>query len=316
MCCAETLSARSAEFLSLAREEFGVDDLQSLPRHSDQPPVEATRVVVADPSRPSPAEIRALADAFHGRSALAAFECRRTEVEGEHPLIQLVSHLRDVIPARWPVASAPGVPDETTAIRDIGIEDQPSRSLTSQAMAAHQDGWLSLRPEDRGALAVTGLWADSVPVESAATFSQNVVRLSLDLWRMDEEAFEALFDDAAVKILDRSGRIVALSPVLYVKKGALHAFFRERNDEYDVLPGIADAATARAIAFLNAHSSFGSNGTTFTRLDRRGRGLILNNRVCIHGRTAFRDGEGLHQKRVIASKWWASHDDHRDLVWS
>lgn len=311
----QSLSVRSARFLEIAARELQVNDLKSLPPVVDQPSVEAKRVVIDDPSQPTPAEVGALAEGFSSRFAMVAFECRRTEVEGDHPLIQIGSKACENIPTKWPVTSLPIEPDGTTKIRDIEKTNQPSRSLTNRAMAAHQDGWLSLRDVERGALAVTGLWAESVSVGSAATYSQNIVRLSLDLWRTDEEAFTALFADDAVKIVDRSGKIVALSPVLFVNMEKIQAFFRERNDEYDVLPGANDEAASRAIAFLNAYTSFGSSGSVFTYLDRRGRGLLLNNRHCIHGRTAFRNGEAPHQKRVIASKWWASDDEFRDLVW-
>jgi hypothetical protein len=221
------------------------------------------------------------------------------------------SQLREVIPAKWPVQNSSDGQDGTTKIRDVGAANQQSRSLTNQAMAAHQDGWLSMR----GVLAVTGLWADSVPVERAATYSQNIVRLSLDLRRTDEEAFMRLFAEDAVKVVDRSGEAVAVSAVLFLENGRTQAFFRASNDEYDVVPGADDHATGRAIEFLNAHTSFGANGSVFTYLDRRGRGLLLNNHHCIHGRTAFLDGEAQQQKRVIASKWWASDDQYRDVVW-
>jgi hypothetical protein len=286
-----------------------------LPRVTECPPVEAERVMINDPSRPSAAELATLARVFRSRFALVAFECNRTDVEGGHPLVMIGEHLSQLIPTKWPVASSPAKRRQITEIRDVGVTGQSSRSLTSEAMAAHQDGWLSLRGEDRGALAVTGLWADSTPVESAATFSQNIVLLALDLWRQDEAAFASLFADDSVKIVDRSGKAMALSPVLFLKFGVLHSFYRGHNDEFDVMPGGSDPANARAIEFLNAHSAFGSNGTAFTHLDRRGRGLLLNNRHCIHGRTAFRDGAAADQKRVIASKWWASHDEHRDLIW-
>lgn len=311
----ECLSDRSASFLSIASRELRVADLKSLPSVVDQPPVEAERVLINDPSRITPTELSALAGGFNSRFAMVAFECHRTEFEGEHPLLRIGSQLGEAVPTKWPVTSSPNEPDGTTKIRDIEKVDQPSRSLTNQAMAAHQDGWLSLEGLERGVLAVTGLWAENVAVECAATFSQNIVRLSLELWRTDEDAFNALFADDAVKIVDRTGKVVALSAVLFVSRGRAQAFFRGRNDEYDVLPGSSDGAVVRAIEFLNAYTSFGSNGSVFTYMDRRGRGLLLNNRHCIHGRTAFRDGEAPHQKRVIASKWWASDDDYRDFVW-
>jgi hypothetical protein len=312
----ESLSTRSAGFLATAARQLRVADLSSLTFIVDQPPVEAERVFIDDPCQPTPCEISALANGFNSRFAMVAFECRRTEFDGDHPLLKLGWHLREVIAAKWPVRSSPNGPDCTTKIQDIGAMNQPSRSLTSQPMAAHQDGWLSLRDTERGVLAVTGLWTDSAAVECAATFSQNIVRLSLDLWRTDEEAFVALFAEDAVKIVDRAGVVVALSPVLSVNKGRIHAFFRGRDDEYDVLPGSNAKANARAIDFLNAYTSFGSGGSAFTYLDRRGRGLLLNNRQCIHGRTAFRDGDEPAQKRVIAAKWWTSDDDYKDLVWA
>jgi hypothetical protein len=312
---AQSLSARSSAFLAVARQELQLGDLEALPRVTEHPPVEAERVVIDDPSCPTAPELAALARGFKSRFGLVAFECNRTHVAEGHPLILIGAHLSQLIPTKWPVSSSPADRGHITEIRDVGVAGQSSRSLTNEAMAAHQDGWLSLRDEDRGALAVTGLWADGAPVESAATFSQNIVLLALDLWRRDEVAFASLFADDSIKIVKRADKVVALSPVLFLKFGVLQSFYRGHNDEFDVVPGGNDPANARAIEFLNAHSAFGSNGTVFTHLDRRGRGLLLNNRHCIHGRTAFRDGATSDQKRVIAAKWWASHDEHRDLIW-
>ncbi len=309
------LYARATKFFALIAQEMGVKSLEALPRVSDKPPVEANRIIINDPAKLTIGEVNALGEGYRSRFGAVAFDCQRVVVEGDHPLIQIGAHLSDVLPTRWPVISTPIDPDGTTKIRDLGKAKISSRSLTNQAMAAHQDGWLSLPEDQRGALGVTALWAETVPVECAATFSQNIVFLSLELWREDEEAFMSLFSNQAVKIVDSFGKIAAQSPVLTVKKGGCSAFFRGRNDEYDVLPGTFGKANARAIEFLNSFTSFGSNGTMYTYLDRCGRGLLINNRYCVHGRTAFRDGTEGHEKRIIASKWWASHESYRDLVW-
>lgn len=242
---------------------------------------------------------------------MVAFECVRTAAGHEHPLIQIGSQLREVIPAGWPVNNSSDEADGTTKIRVTGSGIEQSRSLTTQAMAAHQDGWLSMR----GALAVTGLWADSGPVERAATYSQNIFRLAIDLRRSDEEAFTRLFADDAVTITSRSRDITVTSPVLFVENGRTRTFFRAPNDEYDVTPGVEDEPSRRAIDFMIKHTPFQANGSTFTYLDRPGRGLLLDNHHCVHGRTAFTDGAIPEQKRVIASKWWACDAEYRDVVW-
>ncbi|PDP87143.1 hypothetical protein CQJ94_13365 [Glycomyces fuscus] len=243
---------------------------------------------------------------------MVAFECRRTAPDdGVHPLARIGEQLRDHIPARWPVTNRSDGPDGTTKIHDTGTP-QDSRSLTSLGMAAHQDGWLSLR----GVLSVTGLWADSAPLHAASTYGQNIVRLALDLRSRDEEAFTSLFADDAVTIRrTRDGAVVAVSPVLYTKNGWTYSFFREPNDEYEVTSGSHDPAAARAVDFLVSRSHFGANGSAFTRLDRPGRGLIFNNRHCIHGRTSFTDDRSSGRKRVIASKWWICDPEYRSLVW-
>lgn len=312
----QSLSDRSSTFLEVARRELWLDDIDNPPPVSELPAVEAECVVVADPGQLTEAEREALARAFRSRFAMAAFECFNTQAEGDHhPLVRLGASLYPLLPTKWPIASSPERRSVVTEIRDIGVAGQSSRSFTSEAMAAHQDGWLSLRDEDRGALAVTSLWADSVPEESASTFAQNIVLLALDLRRRDEAAFVSLFADDSVRIVDRAGETAARSPVLFLKRGVLHTFYRGANDEYDVHPGNNEPAAARAIEFLNAHTGFGASGSVYTRLDRAGRGLFLNNRYCVHGRTAFRDGHTPQSKRVIASKWWASHDEDRDLSW-
>lgn len=324
----ETVSARSDEFLAAARKAIGVEDLETLPFVTAEPAVEAERVVIEDPARLAPGEIAALARGFHSRFAMVAFECRRAGDGQGHPLTLIGSQVRDVIQSRWPLAKPSDEADGTTKIRDTagpgaGAGTGPgadpgarpggsgSRSYSSLGMAAHQDGWLSLR----GVPAVTGLWADSAPVKSAATYSQNILRLAIDLWRLDEEAFTRLLADDAVKIVGRGGDTAATSPVLFVEKGSVRTFFREPNEEYSVVPGGNDDAAGRAIDFLASHTSFGANGSAFTYLDRPGRGLLLSNRLCVHGRTPFTDGDGPGQRRVIASRWWASDDEHRDVIW-
>jgi hypothetical protein len=311
----QNLSDRATAFLEVARRELWLDDLDDPPPVSELPAVEAERVLIADPAQPTEEEREALSRAFRSRFAMAAFECVKTQVEGDHPLVLLGAGLYPLLPTKWPIARSPERRSVVTEIRDIGVANQGSRSLTNEAMAAHQDGWLSLHDEDRGALAVTSLWADSVPEESAATFSQNIVLLALDLRQRDPAAFVSLFADDAVRIVDRAGETAAQSPVLFLKRGVLHSFYRGANDEYDVRPGGNEPAATRAIEFLNSHTGFGANGSIYTRLDRAGRGLFLNNRYCVHGRTAFRDGNTPQNKRIIASKWWASHDEDRDLSW-
>ena len=308
----KTLSARSAEFLAAATRELKVIELMTLPTVVDQPMREAERIKIGDASHLTPTEVTAFASAFNGPSGMAAFECLRTTIGDGHPLTQIGSQLREVIPSRWPVNILSDETDGTTKIRDAGPIAQPSRSLTNQALAAHQDGWLSLR----GVLAVTGLWADSGPAERAATYSQNIFRLAIDLWRSDEEAFIRLFADNAVMITSPSGHIAATSPVVFTERGRTHTFFRAANDEYAVRPGAGDKPTRRAIDFMIEHTSFGANGSVFTYLDRPGRGLLLNNKHCVHGRTAFVDGALPEQKRIIASKWWASDHEYRDVVWN
>lgn len=327
----ETVSARPGEFLAAARKAIGVEDLETLPFVTAEPAVEAERVVIEDPARLTPGEITALARGFHSRFAMVAFECCRMGDGQGHPLALIGSQVRDVIQSKWPLAKPSDEADGTTKIRDTGAEtgreaapgtgtgaipgirpgESRSRSYSSLGMAAHQDGWLSLR----GVPAVTGLWADSVPVKSAATYSQNILRLAIDLWRSDEEAFTRLLADDAVKIVGRDGDTAATSPVLFVEKGSIRTFFREPNEEYSVVPGGNDDAARRAIDFLAAHTSFGANGSAFTYLDRPGRGLLLSNRLCVHGRTPFTDGDSPGRRRIIASRWWASDDEYRDVIW-
>lgn len=306
-----TLSAKSEKFLTTTRKEINVDHLENLPFVTDEPAVEADRVVIEDPACLTPDEIAALSEGFHSRFGMVAFACRRTEADQGHPLALIGSQVREVIPSRWPLTNPSDEVDGTTKIRDTGPGENKSRSYSNLGMAAHQDGWLSLR----GVPVVTGLWADSVPMKSAATYSQNILRLAIDLWRTDEEAFIRLFADDAVKIVNRYGDTVLTSPVLFLEKGSTRTFFREPNEEYSVVPGASDEPARRAIDFLTAHVSFKANGSAFTYLDRPGHGLILSNRLCIHGRTAFVDGDSPQQKRVIASRWWASDDEYRDVIW-
>ncbi|MGW4210337.1 hypothetical protein ACWEIJ_20275 [Lentzea sp. NPDC004789] len=299
------------EFLAATAAHLGVDDLRDLPLVSELPPAEARRVRVEDPRNPTPDELDALAAGFHSRFGMVAFECATYDVGDVHPLIHLGDRLRDRMPCRWPIDNFEDVADRTTKIRDTGPDEGKPRALSNQALAAHQDGWLSLR----GVIAVTGLCADSAPPSAAVTYSQNVVRLGLDLWRRDEPAFTRLFAPGAVVVVRRSDGLRHSSPVLEVHDGQPRGFFRGVNDEFDVLPGDDDPATGRAVAFMIEHTGEDAPGSCFTRLDRPGRGFLLDNRQCVHGRTAFVDGDEQHEKRVIASKWWAAEDRYKDVHW-
>ncbi|WP_435109846.1 hypothetical protein [Nocardiopsis synnemataformans] len=306
------LTDRASTFLKALQQELRTDDLLSLSSTAEEPAVELPRVRIADPTALTNAEITAFSQAFVSRSGMVAFECERTTSDdGVHPLVRLGEQIREHVPTYWAVANPSDGPDGTTKIHDTGTP-QESRSLTSLGMAAHQDGWLSLP----GVLSVTGLWADAAPLHAASTYGQNIVRLALDLWRRDEEAFQSLFtDDAIVIRRTADGSVVATSPVLYTKNGWTHSFFREPNDEYEISGGSREPAAIRAFEFLASRSHFGSKGSAFTKLDRTGRGLVFNNRHCIHGRTAFTDDQSAGKKRVIASKWWISDPEHKNRSW-
>jgi hypothetical protein len=297
------------EFLAAASVHIGAD-LRTLPMATEEPAVEATRVVVEDPRNLTAEEANALKVGFHSRFGVVAFECRSYDIrEDDHPLIHIGARLRDLVPSRWPVANWEDVPDGTTKIFDTGPRDGAPRALSNQALAAHQDGWLSLP----GVLAVTGLCADSAPSVAAATYVQNVVRVALDLWRRDERAFAQLADPEAVAVVRSADRKRWTFPVLGVSDARPTAFFRAPNDEFDILPGRADPDLARAVEFLMEHAGPDAPGSTYTRLDRPGRGFLLDNYQCVHGRTAFVDADG--HKRVIASKWWASDDQYKGVRW-
>ncbi|MFD0772356.1 hypothetical protein ACFQZ2_00275 [Streptomonospora algeriensis] len=308
----ELLRDKVSVFLKALQKEWRTEDLDSLPGSAGEPAAELPRVKIADPAALTEDEIDALGEAFGSRFGMVAFECERTtSADGVHPLVRLGEQIRDVVPTRWAITNPSDGPDGTVKIHDVGTP-QTSRSLTSLGMAAHQDGWLSMR----GVLSVTGLWTDEAPLRAACTYGQNIVRLALDLRREDEEAFQSLFMDDAVtvrRLMD--GAVVATSPVLYSKNGWTYSFFREPNDEYEIASGSQSAAASRAVDFLVSRSYFGSEGSAYTKLDRPGRGLIFNNRHCVHGRTAFTDDDPAGKKRIIASKWWVSDPEYRTLVW-
>lgn len=304
------LSEKAEAFLEALKVEWQVDHISSASENRGAPAVELSRIVIDDPTELSLTEINAVAEAFGSRYATVALECKQTATgDGVHPLVHLGEQLSTHIPARWPVTNQSDGPDGTVKIHDVGTQ-QDSRSLSSLGMAAHQDGWLSLR----GVLSVTGLWADSVPARTAATYSTNVVHIALDLRSQDAEAFVGLFADDAIVVRRASDdSIVATSPVLYLRNGWTYSFFREPNDEFIVSAGNESARTG--IDFLSERVAFGSPGSAFTYLDKPGRALLLNNRHCVHGRTSFTDDLSVGRKRVIASKWWICDPEDRSLVW-
>jgi hypothetical protein len=288
------LRRRAVPFTAAFAEQCGlaVPAVRDLPMAISAPAVEATPVAIDDPYSLRLNEITELREAFSQRHQCVVFNCRLTAIRWPHPLIALARQLRDVLPVRWSLYLGGDSADGTAKIRADGAVGG-----TNEAQTAHQDGSLA-----GGEACTIGFWTESAPLTPAATFSQNVVRIAIDLSRLDEEAFLELFADDAISIVDHTQGEAAQAPILFASDGRAQVVYRAPGKRWQVRPANSRPAAIRGFEFLREHTLFGSPGSCHTYFDRPGRGLLLNNEQCVHARTAFVDDPS--HKRVIASKTW------------
>jgi hypothetical protein len=277
----------------------------------ESPAVEADPVAVRNPYSLSAEEIASISEQFHGRFGSVVFDCGPlTATAQQHPLVAMGEQLRRAMPCRWPIANAAEAPDGTAKIFDVGRNGTTPNS--NRLLAPHQDG-LQLG----GAIAVAGLWTDSAPQRAAATYVQNMLPLIVDLWRTDLEAFDTLSRRDAITITRRRDKAQTVSPIVFVRDSRPRVLFRAPGEEYDVHPSSRhrNSPAARAFEFLVEYTRFGARGSTFTYFDRPGRGIFMNNHICVHGRTAYADGGNPNETRVLAGKWWALEEKYNQLPW-
>lgn len=183
-------------------------------------------------------------------------------------------------------------------------------TMSDRAMEAHQDG-LAVH----GTVTLTGLWTDAAPATAAITYVVNILDRALSLRESDHGLFEAMFDPGAVVVTRKSDRGVFTAPAMQIRHGHPLIHYRTPDSEYDVSHVSSSPRATELLDWLYDASRPQSIGTKGVRLDRIGKAIFFNNHVCVHGRTAFIDGEQQSQKRKIASAWWSCNETDAAAPW-
>lgn len=296
---AEWFLARVAKQLGMPRWE-----LQNAEYISQSAPQEFPRVRIHDPYAISTEEIQEISTAFWGRLGAAVFECDNADLRDPHPAIALGEQLAGAIPTKWPI-HIPNQPDGVQRIM-VGGDAGPLGG-TARPELAHQDGVIG-----KNRTAVTCLWMESAPEQLAATFVQNLTLLVLDLWRKDLDAFQRLFEEDAIQVINHREHTAVLGPVLGAGRHGPQIMYHADGDYFETRPGNSRSGTLRAFRFLDEFTRFGSNGSAHVYMDQPGVGILFNNDQCVHGRTAFRDGSDGLRRRVVATKAFSADVEYSE----
>jgi hypothetical protein len=290
------------QFCDSLAAALGVATLREVPAVSDEPAVDFSRVVIGNPYALTEAEKRAIADGFASRLAAVGLRCDGVPGAGSraHPLVALGEQLNGVLPCGHQMRYAIMAKDGTGKI--VSTRRPVSLARSNQALPAHQDGMGS------GARAkVVGLWADSVAAVNPRTFTQNLLRVAVDLRNSDEAAFRALFYPDAVTIVRKTDGVTVVSPALLLDhKKAPRVFFRAPSVEYDVTSASRPAAR-RGIDYLARYSQVDAPGSAYIELSPPGSGLLFDNRANVHGRSGYQNGSGDGESRILAVAAWSDN---------
>lgn len=291
-------------FCEAMKSAFGVTDLGAVPAVAPEPATRLPWLAIEDPYALTQADKQAIATSFASRFAAVALQCdpRISRRHARHPLVALGEQLRDVLPAVQRMHYGREAEDGTGKLADDGHPVVLARS--NRAIPAHQDG-LSSGSQAK----VVGLWADSIASINPRTFTQNLLRVAVDLRNSDEEAFKTLFAGNALTIRRKADENSFVSPVLSLdRNSAPRAFFRAPGPEYDVKPAPSRAAR-RAFDYLISFSQIDAPGSAYVELAPPGSGLLFNNHVNVHGRTSFQNGPTANEARTLAVAAWADSLD-------
>jgi hypothetical protein len=311
-------------FLARALQMLGVENLADLPDRTKRPPIPLSPIIISDYHVLSEDCISAIAAAYWGEHGAAHFIVLNPDAPGggSHPLLEIAEQLSGVLPLRYPVdhpmeghpeaITRFGKPDGTLKIYDLDTRDGRTgyreQAETSEQFDAHNDGL-----GYAGAVEAFILYADSGPLWGGYTYFQNIISLALVLARDDRDAFSALFLPDAITALRPRGKgaIKVTTPVLFVNElNVPQIFLRVETGEYRISWHDNCPPLTRAAAFLNEHARPFSRGSTFINLSRRGAGCIVRNGWVVHGRTAFLNGKGPLEARVLARKWFMKRQEY------
>jgi hypothetical protein len=265
-------------------------------------------VEIVDPTRLTDREKAALSAGLSGPAGTVVFQSQHLAQDGEiHPLTeighQLHLHGQPLLKKSLENVDADG----TAKIFSRG-HDWIAESESDRVLDAHQDG-VSIF----GVLAVTGLWTESAPKVSATTFTQNLVRSSAYLRDADPDAFNAMFSTDAIVVERLKDGATIRHPMFYVRHGFPAVLYRSPGEHYRVNTGATGAAGARALDFIQSEVTIGAANSVAVQLDTPGKGVLFNNRECVHGRTAFADGPD--QIRKLSGAWWVTRSKDVDVSW-
>lgn len=316
--------AQSSVFIRSYLQEAGLSDLDSLAPCLMRRPVALEPVAIKNFRKLAATEKDDIVHQFRSEFGAAYFiveNCDEPAPYG-HPLLDIAEQLKDELnlahPLPHPLEQHPDMiarfgRDGTLKVHEVPKDPSAGyreQGETSEMFSMHHDGLGS-----GGTVFTVGLYMDSPPFSGGYTYFQNICRLSLELARIDREAFDDLFlPDAITAIRPRGkGALKVVSPALYVNEdGRPQSAYRTASGEYKIIWRPDREGLARAAAFLNEHAEPFAYGSSFVHLTARGHGCFLRNEVVAHGRTPFHNASGRFE-RVLARKWFMRYP--RDAVY-
>jgi len=320
--------SQSAEFLSTALGQLrSAGDLSALPLILDRPAFPIRPILIEDFRALGSDQRRMIAEAYYGENGVAyciVLNPRDLPIT-RHPLLDLAAALAGDLPLNFPLThpmeghpeavSRFGPTDGTLKIYDLDTKDARlgyrEQAETSEMFSAHNDGL-----GYAGAVGTVAFYMDSHSLWGGYTYFQNLVRLAIDLARIDDEAFQSLFlPDAITAIRPRGkGAIKVTSPVLFLNGCCKpQCFYRVSTGEYQIVWRKGSPALDRARRFLDSHTHPFAPGSSFVHFTSAGHCCFVRNEAVVHGRTPFLDCAGLGRTRVLARKWFMR--DSKDAVY-
>lgn len=311
----QRFTEQSNVFIDAALEEVGAASLASLP---DLPRTATALepVLVEDLEHLKLEEKQRLLAQYMSNSGVAYFICTKIpELDrGRHPLFILANQLEDTFrlhyPLEHPLETHPetllrfGGGDSTVKVYDLAVRERGYREQgeTSERFEMHHDGLGSA-----GTVQTVVLYAESAPLWGGFTYFQNIVRLGLELAKLDSDAFKSLFLPDAITVTRPRGKgaLRVTGPVLYLnEQGRPQSFFRRESGEYQVEWQKESGHLQTAREFLEEFTRPFSSNSSFIHFTSSGEGCLIRNRVVAHGRSRFIDDARRQRQRVLARKWY------------
>lgn len=309
---------QSRLFIEILARRYGFDNIQSLEPISEKSPIPLEPILILDYQSISESERNALSAQFNSELGVTSYIVQNAHKAdmATHPIIVIASQLQKELGLQYPMTQDLETHPDTIA--RFGRSDQTTKiyrkpgsggAMSGEDMMFHQDGL-----GNGGHVSAVGLYMDSAPLFGGYTYFFNVARLLLDLAQCDPEAFQSLFLPNALTIFRSSGsRALKLTgPILYVTDDDEPAvFFRQTGAEYQVTWRSDYTPLQRAKRFIDSRTRPFSYGSTFIHLTAPGHGCFWNNRLLVHGRTAYAQARVATEDRVLARKFWVSAPEHQ-----